>query len=56
MADRCDAICLTVRDIVFTLRFLAADSVSVVPESRTDRYSCEGRCLAEEVMAEERFT
>lgn len=53
---RCAAICLTERDSGLTLRFLAAESVSGVPESRADRYSWEGRCLAADVMAEEWFT
>lgn len=53
---RCDAICLTVRDGVLTLRFLAADSVSDVPESRAERYFWAGKCLAVERMADEWFT
>jgi hypothetical protein len=42
-----------VRDSVFALRFLAAESVSTVPEFRAERYFWAGKCFEVEVMAEE---
>ncbi|MDE5718170.1 MAG: hypothetical protein K2I53_11270 [Lachnospiraceae bacterium] len=48
---RCAAICLMERDRGLTLRFLAADSVSNVPELRAERYFWTGRCLEMEMMA-----
>lgn len=53
---RCAVICLTERDRVLVLRFLAADSVSDVPESRAERYFWAGKCFEVEVMADEWFT
>lgn len=53
---RCAVTCLTVRDSVLALRFLAAESVSTVPESRAERYFWAGKCFEVEVMAEEWFT
>lgn len=53
---RCVVICFTVRDSVLASLFLAAESVSAVPESLTERYFWAGRCLDVEVMTEEWFT
>lgn len=51
--ERCAVTCLTVRDSVLALRFLAAESVSTVPEFRAERYFWAGKCFEVEVMAEE---
>ncbi|MCX4307744.1 MAG: hypothetical protein OSJ69_18310 [Acetatifactor sp.] len=53
--NRYAAACLTERERGLTLRLLAAESVSDVPEARTDKYSWEGRCLAAWMEAEDEW-